>query len=413
MSTELGSLLVQLQRPDGSWLDVGHLSTLSNTVSFTSIGDYWEDPNRPTLGQQFEDRGPTWRPSAHVAAPRWFSHLLPQGRLRQAVSQASGIAETNEWALLARIGADDLPGAVRLLPADSKLPAPPPDQFGGGDDEPTVVKFSLAGLQMKFSLVSSDRGLTLPASGQAGDVILKLPDPRVTHAGVPEAEHAAMTLASAAGVHVAQTRLIPIGEVAGLDEWSLGLAGNGLAVSRYDRASPEQRIHAEEFAQILDVSATDDRAKYRHANFETVARVAAGVVGVDAVSEVIDRLVVNVLVGNGDAHLKNWSVVYPDGVNAAMSPAYDIVPTVLYMGQNDLGLKLNGSRAFTDVTADSFARLGEVTGMGQGAAVERAVSAVDRVLAHWSTLKDLLPAEQYERLTARLSDLPLTGAGIL
>lgn len=45
----------------------------------------------------------------------------------------------------------------------------------------------------------------------------------------------------------------------------------------------------------------------------------------------IDRIVLNILVGNGDAHVKNWTFIYPDGSRPQLSPAYDIVPTVLYV----------------------------------------------------------------------------------
>jgi serine/threonine protein kinase HipA of HipAB toxin-antitoxin module len=36
------------------------------------------------------------------------------------------------------------------------------------------------------------------------------------------------------------------------------------------------------------------------------------------------RLLVNILVANGDAHLKNWSLIYPDTVTPELAPAYDI-----------------------------------------------------------------------------------------
>ena len=111
------------------------------------------------------------------------------------------------------------------------------------------------------------------------------------------------------------------------------------------------------------------------------------------------------MIGNGDAHLKNWSIVYPDGRIPALSPAYDLVPTVLYIENDDLGLNLNGSKEFSGVGAASFERLGEATGYGYLEARERATSMVQRVLSEWSSLSSLLPQNQYDILTARLSDL--------
>ena len=69
----------------------------------------------------------------------------------------------------------------------------------------------------------------------------------------------------------------------------------------------------------------------------------------------------NVLVGNGDAHLKNWAIVYPGGIKPSLSPLYDVLPTVLYIRKDDLGLKLDKSRLFESVTAKSFERIGTRT----------------------------------------------------
>ena len=63
----------------------------------------------------FEEHGRFWRPNAHVALPRWFSHLLPEGRLREAVANAAGVSGQREFELIRRLGATDLPGAIRVI----------------------------------------------------------------------------------------------------------------------------------------------------------------------------------------------------------------------------------------------------------------------------------------------------------
>jgi serine/threonine-protein kinase HipA len=270
-----------------------------------------------------------------------------------------------------------------------------------------LLKFSLAGIQLKFSISTDDRGPTVPLSGQSGNTILKMPDGRAGYEGVPEAEYAAMTLAMLSGLDVAPVSLIDARTIAGLERWSSKLPGASLLVTRFDRVGRSRRVHVEELAQVLDIPTAQHAAKYRRANFETIANVVSNVVGVEAVGEVIDRIVLNVLIGNGDAHLKNWAIRYPDGRTSTLSPAYDIVPTVLYLPDDDLGLNLNGSKKFSAITPASFERLGAVSNYGHEAARKRAESAVSKILAHWDNLRDLLPHAQFVALDDRLAKLNL------
>lgn len=402
------SLLVRLQRPDGTWVEVGALYSRDNTNWFESFDAYWSLAGRPVLGQVFESREAL--PSTHVALPRWFSHLLPEGRLRQAVADAAHVSPATEFQLMARLGSDDLPGALQALPWDPDsgvvAPAAEADDGAGADADP-VLKFSLAGAQLKFSVHDSDRGLTVPVRGTAGNLIVKLPDPRPGFTGVPEAEHAAMTLARATGLDTPNVRLLDARRIHGLGKWADEAQGLSFAIDRYDRVDDVRRLHAEEFAQIMGVSPARAQSKYEHANFETIANIAAQLTGVENVGVVIDRIVLNVLVGNGDAHLKNWSVTYPDGMNPSLSPLYDVVPTVLYIPTDDLGLKLNGSRSFEDVTPASFERIGERTGFGAGAARRRAADAAMRVLDSWKILKESMINDHYRRLTDRIETLAI------
>jgi len=407
---QVDALLVQLQRPPGDWVDVGLLRSRENTNWFEAFDSYWDRPRRPVLGQVFENGPRNWKPRTHVALPHWFSHLLPEGRLRQAVASAAGISAATELQLLATLGFEDLPGGTRVLPwdqeYDSDIPEAIREEWLEKSTDP-VLKFSLAGLQMKFSVHKTDRGLTIPVAGTAGNMILKLPDGRVGFEGVPEAEYAAMRLARAAGIRTPDTELVSAEEVEGIGHWGQTNGRPSFAVARFDRLGDGRRVHAEEFAQILNIPSAREDAKYKHTNFEAVANVSARLAGIGTVGEVIDRIVLNVLVGNGDAHLKNWAMVYPDGMNPTLSPAYDIVPTVLYVDNDNLGLNLNGSKGFDDVIPRSFDRIGAVTDYGAEAARARAREAVERVLEAWPVLDGLLPPGQRERLTRRLKDLPI------
>ncbi len=279
----------------------------------------------------------------------------------------------------------------------------PDDEVVGSenDEAPGSIKFSLAGVQLKCSLTERGPGFTIPATGEWGTWIVKLPDARVGYEGVPEAEYAAMQLAAASGVDVPETRLVDVSSISGLPEWAR-TNGRALLVQRFDRRSAGRRVHAEDLAQVLNVRPA---RKYERANFETVARTVAALTGAERVGEVVDRIVLNVLMGNGDAHLKNWTFIYPDGRRPQLSPAYDIVPTVLYIPHDDLGLKLNGSRSFADVDLAAFGRLAEKAGWDGGLGRERAGRAVQKVLAAWPVLGEHLGPDAVRRLTQRRDSL--------
>lgn len=403
------TLALQIQVGSGDWVDVGYLHHADNRNWFEFRDSYWRLGDRPVLGQIFEEHGREWRPSARVALPHWFSHLLPEGRLRSAVAVAAHSRRVNEFELLKLLGPSDLPGAVRVVPAGSRGDYVVPD--GGHDDDvdrdDPLLKFSLAGVQLKFSVYADGKRLVVPARGQAGNVILKFPDERLNFSGVPEAELACLTLASRAGIDTADGELVSPHDVKGLEDWARRSSGMALAVKRFDRRDDDVRIHMEELAQVMDIPTAVDGAKYTRANFETIGVLVAGLCGVDAVAAVIDRIVLNVLVGNGDAHLKNWAVRYVDGRTPVLSPLYDVVPTVLYLPGDDLGLNLARSKSFDDVVPESFDRLGERTGFGVSEARQRVRDAIVRITDQWDVLADYLDADAYRRLSDRRDELPL------
>lgn len=413
MTSAATSLLIQLQRPTGEWLDVGYLHNKGSNNWFEFSASYWLAAERPVLGQIFEESGRKWKPHTSTALPRWFSHLLPEGRLREAVASAAQVQSSREFELIRRLGSTDLPGAVRAVELEGGAGSPVvpqgAEQGERDEDEDPLLKFSLAGAQLKFSVFGDERGLTVPTSGQAGNFIVKFPDGRPGFDAVPEVEWSSLHLARAAGVNAPNVDLIDPKDVAGLEDWAALATGPALAVERFDRKGREGRVHMEELAQVLNIPTTRNRAKYLNANFETVAVFVGALAGLPAVGEVIDRIVLNVIIGNGDAHLKNWAFVYPDGRQPQLSPVYDVLPTVLYIPGDNIGLNLAGSKSFEDVTLRSFEALGARSGFGASEAKARAAEAVERVMTAWPTLQGLMPSEALVRLTSRLASLPLVG----
>jgi serine/threonine-protein kinase HipA len=404
------ALSVELYRPDGTWVEVGFLCRNDERNWFEIDDAYWELVDRPILGQVFEEHGPGWRPTTRTRLPNWFGHTLPEGRLRRAVADAAHVNIEREFHLLASIGGEDLPGGLRVRPADRPIDDLHAELGSEATDAGSTVdprlKFSLAGVQLKFSSRALGKGFAIPGSGDAVDWILKLPG-GTGYERVTDLEAAILTLARAVGIPVPNHGLVPIAEVEGLPEWATGAPGNVLAVERFDRLAGGGRVHFEELAQVLDIPTASDDAKYARGNLETVVRATLALAGSADAFDAVRRIVFAVLVGNGDAHLKNWAFTYPDGRRARLSPAYDLVPTRLFLPNDDLGLKLAGSRRFEDVTLESFRRLGERLGLGGDLVVGLVEAVVGSVVDAWPLLGDLVTPDELRRLTEHRDALPL------
>lgn len=350
----------------------------SSRCMFQLEATYRQRYPRPVLGQQFEDDPHSAR-HARGRLPAWFANLLPEGALRDLVERDVG---QSEFELLAHLGRD-LPGAVRAL---AELPgADAPSDTAAKAVERGLVHptdgwhFSLAGVQLKFSALRTDRGMTVPVSGQGGDWILKLPDLRFP--GVPANEYATMRWAAASGIQTPEFELLPLSLVSGLPAYSIPRAeSHAFAIRRFDRPTPGQRVHMEDFAQVLGLFPQEKYAKF---NYETIARLTLVLSGEAGLADLIRRLVFMLASGNGDAHHKNWSLLYPDGLRAALSPAYDQVATVLYLPDDRLALNLGGSKRWEDASLESFRRLARKIDFDEARVAIWAQHAVANIRQAW------------------------------
>jgi serine/threonine-protein kinase HipA len=367
-------------------LAVGRL-TLDDAArcEFHLLPSYRHGHPRPTLGQCFEDE-PDARRRALSRLPAWFSNLLPEGALREVVARHAGVDPAREFRLLEHLG-DDLPGAIRIERDDgpsaheeAEITDTPDDESAADSHRDTAWHFSLAGVQLKFSGLRSDRGMTIPVSGHGGDWILKLPDLR--HPGVPANEHATMQWAAASGITVPDIALMDLANVSGLPSTGVPRQETqAFAIRRFDRPAPGQRIHMEDFNQILGLY---PEQKYDQFNYETIARLTLALVGPAALEELIRRYVFMLACGNGDAHHKNWTILYPDGVHAALSPAYDLVSTIQYLPHDRLALNLGRSKQWEDMDLDTFRRLARKIDFDEAQMVTWTREAVATTRQAWS-----------------------------
>ena len=341
------------------WLNKERVGTIHSRQDYTWFEfarDYLSDPNRSVLGLQFE-QDLNARHSANMRLPPWFSNLLPEGRLRDWVAEARGVSPDREIELLAQVGFD-LPGAVRVTESESEpIPTSPLREVIARPEisaSESLWRFSLAGIGLKFSMLAKDDRFSAPAVGDGGDWIVKLPDPKFPN--VPQNEFLMMTLAARIGLDVPPVRLVHREEL-DLPEgvWPTG-EHEAYAVRRFDRTVDKARVHIEDFAQVRGLYPSDKYA----GTFETLASLVYRRRDLSSLVEFVRRLAFNVVIGNGDAHLKNWSLIYVNPRIPRLSPAYDLVSTAIYRPKHlpeDLGLKFGGSRRLDTVTIATFASL--------------------------------------------------------
>jgi serine/threonine-protein kinase HipA len=136
--------------------------------------------------------------------------------------------------------------------------------------------------------MEASKGLTLPVNGVGGDWIVKLPSPRFD--AVPENEYAMMTLARAVGIDVPDVQLVATKDITGLPKDLPEAFGQSLAVRRFDRPRPGERVHIEDFAQVFGVY---PERKYLNASYGSIARVLWLETGEAGVTEYTRRLAFN------------------------------------------------------------------------------------------------------------------------
>ncbi len=337
---------------------IGTLTRVAGDRTLFAFNDaYIDDANRPVLSLGFKDHVgqliTEFNPVQTRVMP-FLSNLLPEGRMRTYLAERAGVNPQREFFLLWVLG-KDLPGAITTEPAGGEAW---PHEVGETPElqeeaRERALRFSLAGVQLKFSAVeSAPQGLTIPAKGVGGSWIVKLPSREFE--GVPENEFSMMTLARLVGIDVPPIRLIEVDAIGNLPTGVDSLKGQAFAIERFDRLPDGTAVHIEDFAQVFGVYPADKYSKASAMNIATVI----GAEGRDAdVVEFIRRLTFNTLIGNADMHLKNWSLRYLDKRTASLAPAYDFVSTVPYIPDETAALNVNRSKRFDEFSEDELTHM--------------------------------------------------------
>jgi serine/threonine-protein kinase HipA len=319
-----------------------------------------------------------------AAAAAFFGGLLPEGEPRRQLARLVGVSDSNDYSMLAMI-AGDTAGAITLLPEGEPprpaggdvewldesdlaevltgLPARPMHVDADGD-----YRLSLAGAQDKLPVVVDDSGRIGLTRGQTPSThIIKTPIERLDHTIVNEAFCPMVGRELGADVVDASPQRAAEREF--------------LLVKRYDRRESHDgivRLHQEDFCQALGVPTAH---KYQAEGgpsladcFALVRRATA--VPAREVIKLLDDVALNFLVGNHDAHGKNFSLLYPpEPGRAVLAPAYDVLSTFAYRKTHNLtrkmAMSIGGEYRPEYVRARHLDRLFDEAGLGAAAARRR------------------------------------------
>jgi serine/threonine-protein kinase HipA len=347
---------------------VGHVYRYAKLTKLMFAESYISNSKRPMLSASFAVPGNEAATRALLSRftqadrtgeggklPNFLSNALPEGALRDRIAALAGTHREDEFAILAAC-AQDLPGAIRVRAINApdrqlmqRLVTQDQDAL-----EPSVVPrpiagaVSLSGIQPKLQLSKDATGrYTFVAKRGRQHFIGKLPAP--SYVRLPEVEFSSMQLARAAGVNTADCSLVPMQQIDGDIDLPHGSGAHFLSVKRFDRDAPTShaghtragRLHMEDFCQVLSIA---PHQKYDGSYLQIMA-VLAGLGRDDDVEELVRRLVVNELLGNFDAHLKNFSLLYTAPQQPVLSPAYDIVAYACYLNGQGAALRWQSGKA--------------------------------------------------------------------
>lgn len=349
---------------------VGTLSLVGGRLSFQFAAEALDNPSLWPLSQSL----PLQRePFGDLQSRPFFAGLLPEGRMRNLVARQAQVSSQNEFGLLEFIGGE-CAGAVSISTGEQ----PPPsdnaydvkwltsEQLAAVIDElpkrPMLagtegLRLSLAGAQDKLPVVYDGTRIGLPLNGSPSTHILKPP--------IREVEDSVTNEAFC--LHLAKAMKLPVAQA------SIYRAGHqhALLVKRYDRIEGSegevQRIHQEDFCQALGVIS---ELKYQNEGgpgFPQIFDLLRSTTRPSAlhVLNLLDYAVFNTLVGNHDAHGKNFSLLY-HGSEPVLAPLYDVVATAVYPELTvKMAMKIGGKYKFSEVMDRHWDRFSEENGLGK------------------------------------------------
>lgn len=327
--------------------------------------------------------------------------LLPEGEPRTLLARQLGVSVGNDFATLVALGGDTA-GAISIFP-DGTSPV-----TGTGDDVQWLTKrelaelidglpsrpmhvdhdgtwrLSLAGAQDKLPVVVADDGTVGLTRGETPSThILKTPIARLADTVANEA------FCLAFGGHVSdRSRRHGLQTVSAIPIVVDGR--DALLVERYDRERTSdgsvRRLHQEDLCQALGIPTARKYESEGGPTIEACARVLRDVGDPRGLLRFVDAIALSFLVGNYDAHGKNYSLLYSTGSQRArLAPVYDVLSTAAYHGTTNLtrkmAMRIGGEYRPEYVAARHLSRMAEATGLNSATLRKRFRERAERATA--------------------------------
>jgi serine/threonine-protein kinase HipA len=401
---------------------VGHLVQDNDGDMTFQYADSWlEAPRAIPLSRSLPLRKERFRRNE---CRGFFGGILPEQSKREMIARNLGISARNDYAMLERIGGECAGAVTFLVPGD----AMPERSYGYrelSDQELAAilkelprrpllageegVRLSLAGAQDKIAVRIEGGKVCLPLGGAPSTHILKPGVERFE--GVVFNEAFCMQLAAAAGLPAAavETR-----NVEGVDV---------LLVERYDRyhrslpggAPVIDRLHQEDFCQALGIVSEQ---KYQREGGPSLKQCFALLRDVSSapvidLARLLDAVIFNYIVGNNDAHGKNFSLLYSGGTEdfrIRLAPLYDVVSTVSYPGFSaEMAMRIGEHYSSDKVSLKDFELMAADARLGKALVRARLREVTERIMATLPNVPVGNPvAEKLADLIRRRSETTLT-----
>ena len=343
----------------------------------------------------------------------FFESLLPEGFTRRSVARWMHVDENDYLSILHGLGRECL-GALCITEEGESLSAsyePISEKQirelaaeGAVKSAEIVTRshLSLTGASGKVGLYydSADGKWYLPRGTAPSTHIIKQSHVRLE--GIVTNEQLSLMTAAKCGIGIPHSFIINIG--GGTDNEVL------FATQRYDRVFPEKprfigrlprpyRLHQEDFAQAMGVSPLNKyeavQNNYMKGMFDILRKYSSNPIA-DTL-KLWDILVFDYLIGNTDAHIKNFSLLYePDGRSIRLAPAYDIISTVIYNeSTRNMAFSIGGAYAIEEITETSFRLAAKDAGLGERIAMRRLEDLRNRFQAALHSSAEELAAAGY------------------
>jgi serine/threonine-protein kinase HipA len=323
-----------------------------------------------------------------------FQMNLPEGYvLEQLRNRLAKVASVDPMLLLALSGSSSPIGRVAVSSPEvdallrrQQFPGEKLDEilaWDGAEDifaglvDRYILRAGISGVQPKVLVPEHQASTAQRVTSKTSDLIIK--SGRDEFPGLAINEFLCMSVAREAGIAV--------------PEFYLSSNAKLFVMRRFDRDEQLNPIGFEDMAALMGLAAEQKYSKSYSAIAKAIRLYCPAEQVQGSLAQLFAMVTLSCIVGNGDAHLKNFGLLYSDPAqrNARLAPAYDIVNTTAYIPEDVLALDLVGNKSLFASRQGllDFAKVCDVAHPED--VICEQLSALERVLARSTELGEQAP----------------------